>query len=99
VQSVKRLTAECGEFIVVITIHFQERWAERVGTRLILPIDRLVRTFKAQACGEYRTRCNSVESKPCLVVSREPYALRLITVITGAFLGTIPPWIPMLEAA
>jgi hypothetical protein len=94
----KRLCADVQGLTVVITIHFQDRWDERIGEPLVLPVDRVVTTFKRLECGEYRTRLVLHPKKPCLVIGLEPTSLSFITVVLGPYNGSLC-WIPLREAA
>lgn len=86
-----RKIVEVAGASVIITIHFQDRWEERVGGRLEIPFDELVRTFMSKPEAEYRTR---IPNGACVILYKDICALSLITVVVGPYRGTMP-WTPL----
>ena len=86
-----RKIVEVAGVAVIITLHFQDRWEERVGGRLDLPLNDLVNTFMVKPEREYRTR---IPNGACVILNRGACSLSLITVIVGVYNGTLP-WTPL----
>jgi hypothetical protein len=75
-RTVKRICTHAGGLPVLITIHFQLQWAERIGPTMELPLGRIARAIRKRGKGQFDVRFR----KANIVVQRRGHMLVLVTV-------------------
>lgn len=74
-RTVKRISTHAGGLPVLITIHFQLQWAERIGPTMELPLGRIARAIRKRGKGTFDVRFR----KANIVVRRQGHMLVLVT--------------------
>jgi hypothetical protein len=93
-----RTSLTIGNLTALITVHFWERWAERIGSPFNPPILKIVEELKRRNDGHYLVPWPRGEDTIYILVEARGLEIRFVTVAIGEWLGRQTPLL-RLEAA
>lgn len=93
-----RTSLTIGNLTALITVHFYERWRERIGAPFNPPILKIVDALKRQSDGHYLVPWKHRDREILILVEARGLEIRLVTVAAGEWRGRRTP-VLQLEAA
>ncbi len=87
-----------GNLTALITVHFYERWRERIGSPFNPPIMRIVEALKRRNDGHYLVPLPRDDDTVYILAEARGLEIRFVTVASGEWRGRRTPLI-QLEAA
>lgn len=83
----RRTALTIGNLTALITVHFYDRWQERIGSPFNPPIMKIVEALKRRNDGHYLVPWQHEGSSIFILVEARGLEIRFVTAGVGAWLG------------